>query len=358
VKKIKISFVMILACLIGGTVFAQQQTFQIDAGSHFSFIEQSGTSLDLDKVDLSLGFYKPLISWGFMLGFKAEYSPWIDPFSVNLRIAARLLVPFLNAPPYFLPYIGGDWGVSLPDMDGEWGFSLGLRTTLYKSKHGLELLPYIEYDILRKSLDIALSFRVGEVNNHSLVSLYKRPSAVPNRPIVLPEGSRGKVLDVGMKYLDVVYKSPSSSPPGSFDCSSFLQYCFRESVGIDAPSSSGDYLSLGESISEEDALPGDIIVFSSQPGGNRVDHVAFLLQKSPSGKLAGSYILHAASLPAKSSTIKGNPDTNGVKVTELGKRADGGDEYFLSRVMVIRRIIKEPNKPSKSKKSNTLKSDA
>jgi cell wall-associated NlpC family hydrolase len=151
---------------------------------------------------------------------------------------------------------------------------------------------------------------------------------------------RQGVLRVGESLLDSPYGSPPNVPQ-SFDCSGFIRYVYDKVAGLSLPSTSGGYVNEGERITLQDARPGDILVFTSQPGGSRVNHVAVLYANSPDGELLGTRLIHAVSIPTQSSTLEGNPDTTGVKISEMGKRFDGnaGKEYFYARFLEVRRVL-------------------
>jgi cell wall-associated NlpC family hydrolase len=154
------------------------------------------------------------------------------------------------------------------------------------------------------------------------------------------DAARARILAAGEVFIDAPYKSPPS-PPKNFDCSGFVRYIFWQNTGLSLPSSSSGYATVGKPIDIRDAEPGDLLIFTSNPGGSQVNHVAILYQKSADGELRGSLLLHAVSIPAKTSAVKGNPDTTGVKISEVGKRSDGKweQEYFLSRFYGIRRVM-------------------
>jgi cell wall-associated NlpC family hydrolase len=190
----------------------------------------------------------------------------------------------------------------------------------------------------------------------SLMSWFNEPAAAPPatpappaQTASVPEAGAGgekqdalrsAVLAEAEKYIDAPYVSPPSVPR-NFDCSGFVSYIFGKAAGLSLPTGSSAYANIGDPIRFEDARPGDLLVFTSSPGGSYVNHVAILYKKSASGELRGSYLIHAVSIPTKTSTIKGNPDTTGVKITEMGKRGDGNwkNEYFLSRVYSIRDVL-------------------
>jgi cell wall-associated NlpC family hydrolase len=168
------------------------------------------------------------------------------------------------------------------------------------------------------------------------------PDAAPPFPSPSTVDVRGLVLTGGERFIDRPYISPPR-PPESFDCSGFVRYLFGLYAGLDLPSVSGGYMNAGVGIDFGGAEPGDILIFSSAPGGSRVNHVAILYRKSETGELRGSWLLHAVSVPTWSATIRGTPGVTGVKISELGRRADGRwqEEYFLSRFLCARRVINE-----------------
>jgi cell wall-associated NlpC family hydrolase len=152
---------------------------------------------------------------------------------------------------------------------------------------------------------------------------------------------RSKLLKEAENYIGKPYASPPNVP-NSFDCSGFVSYVYSK-FGYTLPKKSSSYGSLGTITDFKNALPGDILVFSSGKGSGKVDHVALLYEKSKTGELAGSRLIHAASINTGTSMIKGNSSTKtGVVVTELGLRGDGRveEEYFHQRYMHSTYVLK------------------
>jgi cell wall-associated NlpC family hydrolase len=165
--------------------------------------------------------------------------------------------------------------------------------------------------------------------------------ALPEIPIdEMPTTVRYAVLFEAEKHIDTPYLSPPRVPH-NFDCSGFVNYIFSEAAEMNLPTASGAYLNVGTVIDFKDAEPGDLLIFTSEPNGSKINHVATLYKKSPDGELRGSLLIHAVSIATKTSTIQGNPDHTGVKITELGKRGDGKwqQEYFLARFFEVRRVL-------------------
>ena len=144
-------------------------------------------------------------------------------------------------------------------------------------------------------------------------------------------------------FIRTPYASPPRAP-ATFDCSSYVSYVY-EQFGYSLPKSTGEYGEVGTRIDWEDAQPGDILVFAREKGGSAIDHVAMLWKKSDSGELAGSWIIHAASVNTGRSMQRGHPDTGtGVVITQLGLRGDGiiENEYFYQRFMQqCRRVLEK-----------------
>jgi cell wall-associated NlpC family hydrolase len=166
----------------------------------------------------------------------------------------------------------------------------------------------------------------------------KIPEAVPESTEVL----RQSILVEAEKYINTPYGSPPSVPL-TFDCAGFINYIFTKTANMPLATSSRDYVTIGREIDFKDAKPGDILVFTSQPSGSNVDHVAILYKKSATGELRGSLLIHAVSIPIQSATIKGYPNKANVVISELGKRGDGNwqNEYFLSRYKCTKCFIEE-----------------
>jgi cell wall-associated NlpC family hydrolase len=180
---------------------------------------------------------------------------------------------------------------------------------------------------------------------------YCRRAAQPLKPHAVPiDGTtanldsmaRFGVLVEAENHLGTLYKSPSSAPR-NFDCSGFINYVFSKAAGMPLPSASPAYRTVGEEINFKDAKPGDLLIFASKPGGSTINHVAILYRKSQTDALRGSWLIHAVSIPTKTSTIKGNPNVEGVVITEMGKREDGDwrNEYFLARYVCARHVLNE-----------------
>jgi cell wall-associated NlpC family hydrolase len=78
-----------------------------------------------------------------------------------------------------------------------------------------------------------------------------------------------------MGLLGVAYHFGGNSPTSGLDCSGFMQYIFRRSMGITLPRSSRQMATVGEAVSRNGLLPGDLVFFS--PGGRGISHVGMYI---------------------------------------------------------------------------------
>jgi len=73
--------------------------------------------------------------------------------------------------------------------------------------------------------------------------------------------SSDSLLAFARSLMGIRYRAGSASPSNGFDCSGFVSYVFK-SFNFDVPRSSSDFATIGQTISLENARPGDIILFT------------------------------------------------------------------------------------------------
>jgi hypothetical protein len=93
------------------------------------------------------------------------------------------------------------------------------------------------------------------------------------------------IMATGQKYLGVPYQfGAKSGSTSSFDCSSFVQYVFKQN-GINLPRSSRQQATVGVAVSKDQLQPGDL-VFSDTNRDGRINHVSIYMGN---GKLLHTY---------------------------------------------------------------------
>jgi cell wall-associated NlpC family hydrolase len=90
-----------------------------------------------------------------------------------------------------------------------------------------------------------------------------------------PGATHDGVVGIALQYLGVPYLWGGTTPSG-FDCSGFVQYCYRQ-VSVNLPRTSREQFKVGTFIAASDlsALkPGDLLFFGYNADPSRIHHVA------------------------------------------------------------------------------------
>lgn len=66
-----------------------------------------------------------------------------------------------------------------------------------------------------------------------------------------------------MGFMGIPYRWGGTTPETGFDCSGFVQYVFRQAVGLVLPRSSFDQIRQGTSVAREELQPGDLVFFNT-----------------------------------------------------------------------------------------------
>ncbi|GAA0724883.1 C40 family peptidase [Dokdonella soli] len=92
-----------------------------------------------------------------------------------------------------------------------------------------------------------------------------------------PAGTRLRKLltDFAVTLRDIRYRRGGREPSTGFDCSGFVHYVFRHSVGQDLPSDSASQFAAGAKVDRADMKTGDLVFFHTR--GKRVSHVGIYL---------------------------------------------------------------------------------
>jgi cell wall-associated NlpC family hydrolase len=107
------------------------------------------------------------------------------------------------------------------------------------------------------------------------------PALVKATPKIDAETAmREELVNEASRYIGSNYKYGGTSPKTGFDCSGFTSYIF-EQFGVSLPHQSGSQAVVGQSISINHVMPGDLVYFSRK--GSRIFHVALVEKKDDSG---------------------------------------------------------------------------
>jgi cell wall-associated NlpC family hydrolase len=87
----------------------------------------------------------------------------------------------------------------------------------------------------------------------------------------------GDVISFARKHLSVRYRSGGTTTRG-FDCSGFTRFCFSK-FGISLPHSSAAQGNVGQAVEQENAKPGDLILFKGHSSGSsHIGHVGLITE--------------------------------------------------------------------------------
>lgn len=150
-----------------------------------------------------------------------------------------------------------------------------------------------------------------------------------NRPVFKPAGNASTdsiitgslnpsdLLDFSRTLIGIPYLYASTDPSKGFDCSGFITYVFTH-FNIHVPRSSIDFTDKGREVPLEQALPGDLILFSGTDSLEKfVGHMGLV-----EGKRNDSlYFIHSTSGKAK-----------GVVITAFGN-------YYAKRFVKVIRVF-------------------
>jgi cell wall-associated NlpC family hydrolase len=141
-----------------------------------------------------------------------------------------------------------------------------------------------------------------------------QPAAVLNTATL----NASELVSFAKTQLGVPYKYASTDPAQGFDCSGFITYVFNH-FGVDVPRSSIDFTNVGDDVSVQQALPGDLILFTGTDSLTReVGHMGIITDNNE-GKLE---FIHSTSGKQKS-----------VVITPF-------EEYYKSRFVKVIRVLK------------------
>ncbi len=85
------------------------------------------------------------------------------------------------------------------------------------------------------------------------------------------DGFAQKLLGKAMQLIGVKYRFGGTNPETGLDCSGYVQYVFKSSVGVNLPRTATEQARMGQSVGSGDVQPGDMVFFNTR--GSRSSHV-------------------------------------------------------------------------------------
>ena len=100
-------------------------------------------------------------------------------------------------------------------------------------------------------------------------------AAEPAEPEPEQANPRKLLTDFSLTLRDIRYRHGGLDPATGFDCSGFVRYVFRHSLGQDLPHSSASQYRLGAAVARSAMQVGDLVFFRTH--GKRISHVGIYL---------------------------------------------------------------------------------
>ena len=93
-------------------------------------------------------------------------------------------------------------------------------------------------------------------------------------------GARGKILTESKKHIGIPYSFGSKDPSTGFDCSGYVSYVYKKSIGFTLPAGSKNQFSSGGGVMVgfEQLKPGDLMFFSHN--GRQIQHVGIYIDEN------------------------------------------------------------------------------
>lgn len=93
-------------------------------------------------------------------------------------------------------------------------------------------------------------------------------------------GARGKILSESKKYIGIPYTFGSKDPSSGFDCSGYVSYVYKKSIGHKLPAGSKSQFSSGGGllVNYDQLKPGDLMFFSHN--GRSIQHVGIYIDNN------------------------------------------------------------------------------
>ncbi|MDR0231758.1 MAG: C40 family peptidase [Dysgonamonadaceae bacterium] len=124
-----------------------------------------------------------------------------------------------------------------------------------------------------------------------------------------------ELIEFANKYIGTHYVAGGTTPKG-FDCSGFVQYSFKNSIGYSLPRTTKEQAKIGTEVKKKKLKQGDLVFFKGKNDKSKdIGHVG-IVTKANKGEF---YFIHAAS--------------SGVRVD------NSKSSYYKTRYIKARRII-------------------
>jgi cell wall-associated NlpC family hydrolase len=106
------------------------------------------------------------------------------------------------------------------------------------------------------SIDVSITSDTG----HRLQQLAENTQVA----IASTSANVSAMIDTGLGFLGIRYRRGGNGPEsGGFDCSGLVKKVFGVSIGLDLPRTSAEIAKVGDKVSKEELVAGDLVFFNT-----------------------------------------------------------------------------------------------
>ena len=136
------------------------------------------------------------------------------------------------------------------------------------------LLPYEEE--LDGWYRITINNAAGYISKEYAEAGWYLEEAAPWTSVARASATRQALVNYAAQFMGIPYRLGGTSlGGGGIDCSSYVQQCLRNAIGIGIGRTSRQQAGHGRTVSLADARPGDLMFYTDEYG--TIDHVAFYM---------------------------------------------------------------------------------
>ena len=124
-------------------------------------------------------------------------------------------------------------------------------------------------------LKVAFNGTYGYISKEYTKKGYYLVEAMPWSSISNCSETRQRLFAYAEQFIGTPYKYGGTDLYNGIDCSSYVQQCFRNAIGISLPRTSREQVNCGIPISLAEAKPGDLLFYADATG--TIDHVVMYM---------------------------------------------------------------------------------
>lgn len=131
---------------------------------------------------------------------------------------------------------------------------------------------------LKKIRLLAIAVLLGICSHFIYAAPASSEDAAEDDTVTVPAKSKdaiGKMLLQSVSLIGIPYRWGGNTPETGMDCSGFIRYLYKTSLGINLPRTSAEMSKVGKRVPVDKIEPGDLLFFNTRRGANT--HVGMYL---------------------------------------------------------------------------------